>query len=310
MAENTGPVQTGLTVLLAGASGLIGRALSHHLVQSGHTVHRLVRRAPIDASEHQWNPEAKHIQSGIVAHVDVVVNLSGASISRMPWSRHYQSVIMNSRLAATETLADAIQRAESPPKAFISASAVGFYGDRGDEELTEESARGTGFLADVCVAWEAAASRAARDTTRVCFARTGLVLADGGALTPLKLQTLLGVGGLVGPGTQWWPWISLTDEVRALTYLIENPLTTGPYNLVGPEPAPASEVTRELARLLRRPHRLGLPSWAIRTLLGQAGEELLLPSQKILPRRLLQQGFSFEHKTVGAALESVLGRRA
>ena len=296
-------------ILLAGGSGMIGTPLRHSLVEAGHVVHTLVRRVPEGPSEHQWNPEAGTIDSGIIDHIDVVINLSGASIGKIPWTKRHKNLIMSSRVNSTRTLASAITKAENTPSLLIQGSAVGFYGDRGDEELTEFSPRGQGFLADVVETWESEAQVASSKKTRVCFARTGLVVGRGGALAPLALQTRLGVGGKIGPGTQWWPWISLHDEVRALSYLVTHDTDQTVFNLVGPTPATSSELTKELARALRRPHLIGLPSMAITALMGEAGQELLLSSQRVINQRLDIIGFRFDDVTIADAIARMLGRR-
>ena len=296
-------------ILLAGASGMIGIPLRRSLVEAGHVVHTLVRRAPEGPSEHQWDPDAGTIDSGIIDHIDVVINLSGASIGKIPWTKRHKNLIMSSRVNATRTLATAITEAANTPSLLIQGSAVGFYGDRGDEELTEFSPRGPGFLADVVEAWEAEAQVASSQRTRVCFARTGLVVGRGGALAPLALQTRLGVGGNIGSGAQWWPWISLHDEVRALSYLVTHDTDQTVFNLVGPTPATATDLTKELARALRRPHLLGLPTIAIKALMGEAGEELLLSSQRVINQRLDIIGFRFDDVTIADAIARMLGRR-
>jgi len=296
-------------ILLAGASGMIGIPLTRSLVEAGHIVHTLVRRKPQGPSEHQWDPDAGTIDSGIIDYIDVVINLSGASIGKIPWTTRHKELIMSSRVNATRTLATTIAQAENAPSLLVSGSAVGFYGDRGDEELTEFSPRGQGFLADVVEAWETEAQAASSSKTRVCFARTGLVVGRGGALAPLALQTRLGVGGNIGPGTQWWPWISLHDEVRALQYLVTHDTDQTIFNLVGPTPATATDLTTELARALRRPHLLGLPTFAITALMGEAGEELLLSSQRVISQRLDIIGFRFDDLTIADAIARMLGRR-
>jgi uncharacterized protein (TIGR01777 family) len=295
-----------VSVLIAGASGMIGTALHAALSDGGHHVHTLVRRDPRGPREHQWRPEAGEIDSGIVSHVDVVVSLSGASLSRIPWTNAHKDSVLYSRLAATNTLVSAIRSSATPPSLLVQGSAVGFYGDRGDESLSEEDGRGDGFLADVVVAWEGAAHVAASEKTRVAYARTGLVVGKSGAMAPLRLQTILGVGGRIGSGKQWWPWISLHDEIRALTHLITHDSAEGPFNLVGPTPATSAEITKELARLMRRPHLIGLPGFVIRGLLGEAGVALLLSSQNIRPDRLLESGFTFDDEKVASALDRML----
>lgn len=305
MATSEGIRQEGLSVLIAGASGLIGTRLGAELANRGHSVYRLVRTAPRDATEYQWNPSEGSIDAGVLDHIDVVVNLSGASIGKIPWTKKYKDLILQSRLSATRTLVRAINEAQDPPSALVQASAVGYYGDRGDDVLTEDSSRGEGFLADVCIAWESETS-SLPDSVRVAIARTGLVIARGGAMAPLRLQTMLGAAGPVGSGSQWWPWISLHDEVQALVYMVENPLIKGAYNLTAPTPATSSEVTKELARQMGRPHWLGLPSLAINALMGEAGRELLLSSQKIQPTRLEQAGFRFEDTTIDRAIARII----
>lgn len=309
MPESSLGVDTPRRILLAGASGMIGTPLRAALTSAGHAVHTLVRRQPNDPTEHQWDPDAGTISSGIVGLSDVVINLAGASIGKIPWSKKYKSLILGSRVNSATTLARAITDASTPPSLFIQGSAVGFYGHRGDEKLTEFSPRGAGFLADVVEQWEAAAGAASSTKTRVCCARTGLVVGPGGALAPLKLQTLLGVGGAIGSGSQWWPWISLHDEVRALVYLVTHDTDQTVFNLVGPAPARASELTLALAQALRRPHAIGLPSVAIRWLMGEAGVELLLSSQRVINERLDIIGFECEDTTVEGAISRMLQRR-
>jgi uncharacterized protein (TIGR01777 family) len=305
-AESSSPAPTGLTIAISGASGLIGRALSARLVASGHSVHRFVRSTPTGPDEHHFDPEAGVVEQGIIDHSDVVVNLSGASIGKIPWSTSHRKLILSSRLSSTRTLADAIARSDSPPGVFLSASAVGYYGPRGDEEITEDSPAGDDYLAEVCVLWEDEAKRAATSATRVIAPRTGLVIAEKGAMAPLRLQTRLGVGGKIGPGSQWWPWVSLRDEVRALEFLATTPGVSGAFNLVGPTPARSIELTKTLATLMRRPHLIGLPSVAISALMGEAGRHLLLSSQRVMPVRLREAGFTFDDHTLAEALQRML----
>lgn len=299
---------TALTVVLAGASGMIGRPLQDLLAERGHDVHTLVRRAPQKPTEHQWYPVTGVIADDIIERADVVVNFAGASIGKLPWTKKHKELILSSRRETTGTLARAIAEASSPPQALIQGSAVGFYGDRGSEDLTEESAGGNGYLAEVVREWEKAALPAQSRKTRVVFARTGLVIGQGGALAPLRLQTALGVAGPVGRGTQWWPWISLHDEVRALAFLCESQKASGPVNLVAPTPATANTVTKALARAMKRPFWLGLPRFAISLLLGEGGESLLLTSQRIHASQLEKWGFDFADATVDDAIARVINR--
>lgn len=284
-------------VVIAGASGFIGRALVEELYLQGWRVTTLVRHGSSQPREHQWDPARGELDPAILSGAHAVINLSGSSISRMPWTRAIRESIRSSRRDATLTLVDAIKAAKVTPAVFLSGSAVGFYGDRGDEAVSETAERGTGFLADVTVEWEKEASWA---SCRTVFLRTGLVLGDGGALTPLRLATSLFAGARVGTGQQWWPWISHRDEVRAIVHLLDSKLS-GPVNLVGPTPARSVEVTRTLAEVMARPHWFTIPAWAI-GLIGDAGRELLLWSQKVTPTALEKDGFVFEHRTIADAL--------
>ena len=302
-----------LRVLISGASGMIGTPLQALLRQQGHAVHTLVRRTPRDASEHLWNPATGEIEAGILDHTDVVINLAAASISRWlflgrtPWAAGQKRDILTSRLGAARTLATAISGAKTPPSLLIQASAVGFYGDRASEELTERSSRGEGFLAEVQAQAEAAASEAESDVTRICYPRSAAVMGKGAlSTTLLKLQTALGLGGPIGDGSQWWPWISLHDEVRALAYLANHETAFGVFNLVSPTPASALDQTKALARGMKRPHWLGFPRFAIVALMGEAVKEILLTSQRVIPERLLASGFKFEDQTLEAAVSRLL----
>lgn len=291
--------------VIAGASGFIGRALVAELTTAGWTVTRLVRGPASRSDEVSWDPQIGKLDPAVLSGADAIINLSGASISRIPWTQSVRESIVASRREATTTLVTAINAAKSTPAVFLSGSAVGIYGDRGDEELTETSPRGAGFLADVTEAWEAHASGA---NCRTVYLRTGLVLGDGGALAPLRLATSFFAGARIGSGQQWWPWISHRDEVRAIVHLIDSKLK-GAVNLVGPTPARSVEVTRELARIMKRPHLFVIPSFAI-GIMGDAGRELLLASQKIRATALEKDGFVFEHRTVVEALRwAISGKR-
>ena len=295
-----------LTVLIAGGTGMIGSALTRELEQAGHKV-LLLSRTP-GAQRISWNPESTALDLDSIAAehgtVDVIVNLAGSTISKMPWTAKTKHEILYSRLSSTTTIVEAIEQAKKKPRSLINGSAVGFYGDRGDEVLTESSPRGDGFLADVVVSWEAAA-KPAEQHTRVAFARTGLVLGRKGALGPLRLLTSFFVSGPLAGGKDWWPWISLRDEARALAFLIENDIS-GPVNLVAPTPATSGTVMKALAKLLGRPYWFPAPGFAISLVLGQAGRELLLSSQKVAPEVLLSSGFTFLDSDVSEGLQSAL----
>lgn len=295
-----------MRVLVAGASGMIGTRLVARLRADGHDVRTLVRRAPRAASERRWDPAAGHVPDDEVAACDALVNLAGAPLARLPWTNGRRAGILESRVLTTTLLADAVAESPTPPAVWLNASAVGIYGDRPGERLTEASPRGTGFLADVVAEWETATAGAV-GATRVVLARTGLVLGPGGALAPLRLATRLGAGARVGTGRQGWPWISLDDEIGAMVHLITSSQLAGPVNLVGPTPATSEDVTRALARALHRPHLLVLPRPLLRLALRDAADDLLLASQSVVPERLLADGFVHTHADVPSAVEAALG---
>lgn len=295
-----------MKILLAGASGLIGSEVARHAA-GDHDVRALVRRAVTGDGEYVWNPIAGKLPAEAIEWADAVISLSGASLAHLPWTAGYRKQLLRSRIDATSTIAAAITNAAAPPEVWVSASAVGFYGDRPREVLTEESPRGDGYLADVVAAWEQATS-AADGRTRVVHARTGLVLAHGGALKPLILTTRLGLGATVGDGGQRWPWIGLADEARALLHLATTSTLSGPVNLVGPESATSKQITTELATLLHRPHVFRLPRFALKAGMGLAADELLLADQHVEPRALLSDGFRFQTPTVHDAVATLAPR--
>jgi uncharacterized protein (TIGR01777 family) len=297
-----------LRVLMSGASGLIGSAVREQLEADGHDVVQLVRRERRSSSEHRWYPDVGVVDAGLVSSADAVINLSGASTGRLPWTPAYKREILRSRIDTTRTLAEAINTSATPPATFISASAVGYYGNRPGENLFEDSSKGSGFLSDVVDVWEQSA-RLASHATRVVTVRTGLVVGKGGAFTPLGLLTRLGLGATLGTGAQYWPWISLHDEAAAITHMLTSTMS-GAVNLAGPTPATAEVVTTTLAEAMDRGHRFTIPEPVIRLGLGEPGRELLLPSQKVIPARLVEDGFTFRHETVGDAIDAVWGARA
>jgi uncharacterized protein len=299
-ARTSGPAR----ILISGASGLIGTELARQLREDGHLVSTLVRRQPQGPDEHNWAPSAGMLDTRLIDEADAVINLSGASLQRLPWTRAYKKEIVQSRVSATRTLADAMNRADRPPAVFLSASAVGVYGDRPGERLDESSSRGDGFLADVVTAWEEAA-RLAPVATRLVVFRTGLVIARAGALAPLTAITKLGLGSGIGTGGDLWPWISLYDEAAAIRHALTSTLS-GVVNLVGPTPATSDRITRVLAWAMHRPHLFRIPEWTMTLALQDAAKQLLLSSQKIVPRKLLADGFRFRHTTVEQAIEAAL----
>ncbi len=293
-----------MRVLVAGASGLIGTELVRRLRAEGHDVLRLVRREPQSADERSWAPSARMIDVGLLEKAEAVVNLSGASLNRLPWTPAHRRRILASRLEATGTLADAMRQTTSPPAVFVSGSAVGYYGDRPGQTLTESSSKGTGFLSDVVDAWETAAHLAPQ-ATRIVTVRTGVVIGRGGAMAPLLPLAKAGLVGPIAGGRQHWPWVSLRDEAAAIVHLLTSTLS-GPVNVVGPEPATAGDVLRALTTTVHRPYGLPLPRPAITLGLGEAGRELLLADQRVLPRRLLDDGFVFQDTTVQDAMAQLV----
>lgn len=295
-----------MRVLISGASGLIATELKVQLKRLGHEPISLVRRAARDASEVEWDPSNGYLQPGIIETVDAVVNLGGATTGKIPWTKNYKKEIVSSRLDSTRTLVDSINAATHKPKVLVSGSASGFYGDCGDQELTETSPKGTGFLSDLAATWENEALNA-QGSTRVVLLRTTMVMSRKlGALGKLLPLIKLGVGGPLGTGRQWWAWISVVDEARAIIHLIENESCSGAFNITAPEPATCAQIVKSLAKGLHRPSLLKVPSFAMKMLIGEAATELLLCSQKMTADRLLETGFKFEHPDLELAVKYVL----
>ncbi|HWS57957.1 MAG TPA: TIGR01777 family oxidoreductase [Actinotalea sp.] len=288
------------TVVVAGASGLLGRPLVRHLLRRGDDVRLLVRRPASSAHEVVWDPSGGVLDPKALDGVDAVVNLGGANLGAKRWTDGFKAEILRSRLDGTSLLATTAARCEHPPVRFVQASAIGFYGDRGDEVVDESSAGGDGFLADVVRQWEAATAPARDAGTSVVHLRSGLVLTpSGGAAERLLPLFRLGLGGRLGSGRQWWSWITLPDEIRAILHLLDSSVT-GPVNLTAPEPARNVEVTRALARALHRPAILPVPGFALRIVLGEfAGD--ILGSLRIVPSALAADGFVHRHRTIDDA---------
>ena len=296
-----------MRIVVAGSSGLIGTALVSHLRAAGHEVLRLVRRQPAAPDERGWDPPAGRLDAGALDGVDAVVNLNGVGVADRPWSGARRQAIRDSRNVPTDVLARAV--AEHGVATLVSQSATGFYGDGGGVALDESAPSGQGFLADVVRDWEAAAEPARDAGARVVHPRTGLVLSpSGGLLGPLKLLFGFAVGGRLGPGTQYMPWVSLDDEVGAIRFLLENGSVDGPVNIVGPTPATNAEFTAALAKALHRPAALAVPAAVIRTVGGSMGEEMLLFDQRVVPAKLEAAGYSFRHRTLDEALAAALDR--
>ena len=295
-----------MKIAVSGASGLIGSALVPALEASGHDVVRLVRREPKGPKELTWDPAAGTIDAAGLAAMDAVVNLSGATIDRR-WTAGRKADILESRVGSTRLLAETIARLEPRPAVLVCAGGVGIYGDRGDEILTEESELGTGFLAEVGTAWEAAAEPARPAGIRVVNFRQGIVLSrKGGALPRLLTPFKLGLGGRVGSGRQWWSWVALDDVVAAYRVALERDDLSGRFNLMSPNPVTNVQLTKALGKVLRRPTVFPLPAFAAKAMFGEMAKELLLAGQRALPARLLDAGFSFSYPALDAALERAI----
>lgn len=297
-----------LRVGITGSSGLIGTALRRRLSEAGHTPVPIVRRAA-RAGEIEWDPSAGRLAAADLADLDVVVNLGGVGIGDQRWTDEYRSLIRSSRIDGTGLLARTFaELGDDAPAALVSASAIGYYGNRGDEVLTEASASGDGFLPDVCVEWERAAEAAA-GTTRVATLRTGVVLTpDGGALAKLLPLFKFGLGGRFGSGHQWWSWISLDDEVDAIVHAVTTDVS-GPLNLTAPNPVTNREFTKVLGEVLHRPTLLPVPAFGPKLVVGaDLAQSLLFDSARVVPEALTASGFEFSHPELDVALRAVLGR--
>ncbi len=296
-----------MLVVLNGASGLIGTALKARLLNNGHQLRVLVRRAPTTADEVEWNPAAGELDPAHLAGADAVINLSGAGVGDHRWTDAYKKTILDSRLQPTRLLADAISElGGQAPAVLLSASAVGYYGDTSDHVVDESAAAGSGFLADVCRQWEGATA-AAEGISRVVHLRTGLVLSGaGGLLRRLRQLVDLGAGGPLGSGRQYQPWISIEDEVGAIEFLLTSAVR-GPVNLTGPDPVTQKHLVQTLARIRSRPAILPAPAFALKLALGQFADEGVLTGQRAVPTVLLAAGYQFVHPTLEGALRAALG---
>ena len=288
-------------IAVTGASGLIGTALVGYLKSQGHTVQRLVRRAAVSSEEITWDPIAGTVDMEALAGVDAVIHLAGAGVSDKRWTKKYKSEILNSRLLGTTTIAKAV--AIVKPQVFISASAIGWYGESGNRAVIESDRVGDDFLAAVCHEWESAADLAG--DVRTVKLRTGLVLdPTGGALGKMLPIFRFGLGGKLSNGKQWWSWITLHDQIRAIAFLLENKVS-GPVNLTSPNPVTNSEFTAGLARAMHRPALFPVPAIALKVVLGGFSAEVL-GSKKVMPQVLTEAGFTFDYPHISSALEKLV----
>lgn len=294
---------------MAGASGLIGTAMSAAFRDAGHTVVALVRRPPAGPAEVRWDPAAGVLDPSALAGADAVVNLSGAGIGDRPWTRKRVEELFSSRLGPTRTLVQAMAQLDTPPATFISQSGSGYYGDAGNTVLREDAPAGSGTLAQICIEWEQTALMAPAGT-RVVTPRTGVVFSrSGGALGKLLPLLRLGLGGPFGDGRQFWPWVTLPDVSAAFLFLLES-VVSGPVNVAAPGQAGVNTIVAALARALHRPAVLRVPAPVLRTVMPGLGEELLLYSQRMEPAVLKSAGFQWQHGNLEAAARWVAGRDA
>ena len=292
-----------MRVLVSGSHGLVGKALIRSLTSDGHEIVRLVRGKPAGATEIEWHPNHEKIDAAALEGLDAVVHLAGESIASGRWTEEKKRAIRDSRVKGTTLLSDALARLSRLPSVFVSASAIGYYGNRGDELLTEQSAPGDDFLANVCVDWENATIPAIEKGIRTVHARFGIILdAKEGALGKMLTPFRMGIGGRVGDGKQWMSWIDIEDVINGLRSLIENSSVNGPVNFVAPNPVTKAEFTKTLGRVLSKPTLFPVPAFAARLAFGEMGDALLLSSARVKPG-VLQR---FDYPTLESALRHVL----
>lgn len=297
-----------MKILISGSHGLVGKALTASLTRDGHEVIRLVRRERVMGQpEVEWHPNQARIDAEHVEGFDCIVHLAGEGIASGRWTEEKKRKIRESRVLGTGLLSETIAGLKHPPKVFVCASAIGYYGDRANEVLNELSAPGKGFLSDVCIEWEDATMPAAASGTRIVKTRFGIILdRDGGALEKMMTPFKLGVGGRVGDGSQWMSWIALDDVVAGLRFVIDNSAMTGPVNFVAPEPVTNAEFTETMGKVLSKPTILPMPAFVARLALGEMADALLLASTRVEPKKLLESGFRFKYPELRSALTHTL----
>jgi len=298
-----------MNILITGASGFVGSALTPILIAAGHQVTRLVRSQPKSVDEVQWDPQTGVRDLARLEGIDAVIHLAGENIAAGRWTQEQKARIRNSRLQGTQTLCQALTQLALPPKVLISASAMGYYGDRGEEILHEESPPGCGFLPEICIAWEEATKPAERSGIRVVLLRIGIVLSPtGGPLAKMLLPFKLGLGGVVGSGKQYMSWIALDDLIGAITHTLTTEALWGPVNCVAPNPVTNSEFTTTLGNVLSRPTVLTVPAFVLRLVLGQMADDLLLSGARLEPKRLVETQYQFRYPRLEEALRAMLGK--
>ena len=286
-----------MKVAIAGASGMIGSALSDYLRSKGHTVVALKRNSQPGAQVFLG------VDSDYLSEFDAVINFAGENIAGKRWTSEQKKLILSSRTTTTDYLAECLKKTQGKPKVFINASAIGIYGNRGDEQLDENSSAGKGFLADTCTAWEASAKKASREGLRTVRLRIGVVLGkSGGALAKMLLPFQMGAGGILGSGKQYMSWISIHDAVRAIEFILENDQLEGAVNMTAPNPVTNAQFTQAMGKVLHRPAVLPAPSFALKLILGDMAQEMLLEGNRVLPKKLEKAGFKFQYADVESAL--------
>jgi len=297
-----------MRILITGASGLVGKELQKSFAEQGYEMLLASRSEPKDDKHIQWTIEEGFAEPERLEGIDVVVHLAGENVSGgIRWTDEKKKAIRESRVLGTRNVVDAISKLKNKPKVFVASSAIGFYGERGDEEVTESSAAGDNFLAGVCKEWEAESRRAEDAGIRTVLLRTGIVLSkEGGALGTMLTPFTLGVGGVVGSGKQWMSWISMPDQIAAINYVIDNENIRGAVNAVGPNPATNKEFTKTLGEVLYRPTFIPLPEFAVSMIFGEMGDALLLASTKVMPKRLEDAGFEFRFPNLKEAVEDAV----
>jgi uncharacterized protein (TIGR01777 family) len=300
-----------MRILVTGASGLIGSAAVESFRNSGHEVIRLVRSAPAGAGSAAWDPAKGTIDKDALEGLDAVVHLAGENIAAARWTEEQKARIKDSRVKGTQLLSETLAGLSKPPKTFVAASATGFYGNRGDEQLDEASGSGTNFLAEVCIPWEKATEPAAQAGIRVVNLRIGIVLAaEGGALAKMLTPFKFGLGGRIGSGRQYMSWIEISDVVGAINHALSVESLSGPVNAVAPNPVTNVEFTTTLGKVLSRPTFFTMPAFAAHMAFGEMGDELLLGSTRVYPKRLLESDYKFRYSELEPALEHILGSRS
>ncbi|MCA9015958.1 MAG: TIGR01777 family oxidoreductase [Planctomycetaceae bacterium] len=303
-----------MKLLISGSSGLVGSELCRKLESdSAYEIVRLVRTIASDSRRPSviWQPAQDRLAADLLSGIDAVIHLGGANIANKRWSPEVKESIYNSRVQSTSLLANTLASLENPPSTFLCASAIGFYGDRGSDRVDENSPRGEGFLAHVCEAWEQATQPAAQAGIRVVNMRFGMILDKaGGALAKMLTPFKLGVGGKIGPGSQYWSWIALPDVIHAILFCLQNESMQGPVNFVAPDEVTNLEFTKTLGKVLSRPTVLPVPAFGIKSLFGEMGQELMLSSARVTPARLQSAGFEFQYPQLEDALRALLSKQA